>query len=187
VTGAFVGRIVGLGISAVLVLVFAGWIQHQHVRSERLADCQAIAAGELGRAKGELCPAAVADQLQAGLAAGRCDQGLGVIAKSQTAWTSPPSCSAQVQALQARHNVARDALADRNRELEQLRSGQVAAIARAEARGATQARRTAHAHDAIEAAPRDPAGLILCDDLCLRGLAGEDLDAGARADRRDPD
>lgn len=185
--GGLTGKLIGGAITAALMVVLAGWIQHQHVRSERLTDCQAIAAGELGRTKGERCPAPVADQLRAAQAAAVCDQALTVIAGSAALWGAPPSCSAKVRDLAARHNVARDALADRERELNQLRSGQVAAIARAEARGATQARRTAHANAAIEAAPRNPAGLIVCDDLCLRRLAGEDLDAIAGADRRGPD
>ncbi|MDP2214989.1 hypothetical protein [Phenylobacterium sp.] len=167
-------------------LLLAGWIQHQHVRSERLADCQAIASGELARTAGERCPAAVLAQLEAGRAAQACDQALQQSATSPALWGAPPSCSAKVRDLAVRHNAARSALADRERELDQLRSGQLAAIARAEARGASQARRTANANAAIEAAPRDPAGLIVCDDLCLRRLAGEDV-PGSGADRDRPD
>ena len=63
--GGLTGKLIGGAITAALMVVLAGWIQHQHVRSERLADCQAIAAGELGRTKGERCPAPVADQLRA--------------------------------------------------------------------------------------------------------------------------
>ncbi|MBC7169234.1 hypothetical protein [Phenylobacterium sp.] len=165
-------------------MLLAGWIQHQHIRSERLADCQAIAAGQLARESGERCPTAIVEQLQAARASAACAAGLGALKGEPGRWGAPAACSARIRDLVARHNVARDLVADRDLELERLRSGQSAALARAEARGASQARRTANAKAAIGAAPRDPAGLIVCGDQCLRQLAGEGSDSGSGADRR---
>ncbi|WP_029418025.1 hypothetical protein [Brevundimonas bacteroides] len=177
-----------LGGLAVLLLlvVIVGEMQRAFARSERLADCQSIAGGELGRQKGERCPAPVVDQLKAAAEAQACVSRIGRLDADPQRWAAPVGCDARIHELTAAQNVAIDAVADRDREIAQLRSGQSAAIARAQARGASQARSYANAQSAIDAAPRDPSGLVVCDADCMRQLAGGRPAVGSAAGPRDP-
>ena len=166
-----------------LLIVILGETQRAFVRSERLTDCQAIAAGELGREKGERCPGVIIERIRAAAEAEACVSRLSPLASDPQRWAAPSTCSSQILELTAAQNMALDQALDRDRQIVQLRSGQSAAIARAHARGASQARSYANAQAAIEAAPRDPSGLVVCDPECMRRLAG----GGASADPRSAD
>lgn len=179
----FLGGLVAFG----LVLIVAAELQRTFARSERLADCQAIAAGDLGRRKGEQCPAPIVDQLTAAATAEACVSRIGRLNQDPQRWVAPLSCDARILELTAAQNVGLDTILDRDREIASLQSGQSAAIARAQARGASQARSYANAQAALNAAPRDPSGLVVCDAGCMRQLAGGEASGGpASASRRDP-
>ncbi|WP_309629610.1 hypothetical protein [Brevundimonas sp.] len=180
-------KVLGGLVAFGLVLIVAGELQRTFARSERLADCQAIAAGDLGRQKGERCPAPIVDQLTAAAKAEACVSRIGRLDSDPQRWAAPLNCDARIHELTAAQNVGLDTILDRDREIFDLQSGQSAAIARAQARGASQARSYANAQAAIDAAPRDPSGLIVCDAGCMRQLAGGQASGGpASAGHRDP-
>jgi len=170
-----------------LVLIIAGELQRTFARSERLADCQAIASGDLGRQKGEQCPAPIVAQLTAAATAEACASRIGRLDQDPQRWAAPLSCDARILELTAAQNAGLDTIIDRDREIASLQSGQSAAIARAQARGASQARSYANAQATLNAAPRDASGLIVCDAGCMRQLAGGQASGSpASAGRHDP-
>lgn len=180
----FYWKLAGGAVAGLLLLLAVGELQRLNHRSNAYADCQAVAAGKPGATKGARCADLVVEQLQAARSAAACDQGLGPLKAEPGRWGSPASCSAKIRDLVVRHNVGQDALADRDLELDRLQRGQAAAIARAQARGASTARSYANAKAALDAAPRDPDGLIRCGPDCLRQLAGQGPPAGSGADHR---
>jgi hypothetical protein len=64
-------------------------------------------------------------------------------------------------------------LANVRADLKSERESRAAAIASAEQRAATTARRIAGNEQAIESAPRHDDGRVRCDAECLRRLAGD--------------
>lgn len=81
------------------------------------------------------------------------------------------ACGQGVKRLYARNDVAARRVANLEGELAKARAATRAVVARAEARAVTLTERKADARKAIEAAPRDGAGRITCDALCLRRLS----------------
>lgn len=177
-------KIAGGMIAGALMLFAVGELQRLTHRSAAYADCQAQAQGKAAVTKGSRCAPLIVAQLDVSRSAQACDFNLGPTAKDPQHWAAPLSCSPKIQQLVISRNAGWDTVADRDLEIDRLNSGQAAAIARAQARGVSQAWSEANAKAAIAAAPRDPAGLIVCSDLCLRQLAGEGPARSVPADAR---
>jgi hypothetical protein len=183
-------RLIGL-FAAILALIgggvagaaFLDRVGKNRAQAVEYAACRAAAEQKPGaKAPAEACAEPIAKLLVEGLRSRACEAGLRLDPDPANPgrWITPLSCSRNVQQLAASNNVAHDTVDDRDAEILRLRGSQAAAIARAERRGAQNARSLAHAQAAIAAAPRNDAGLIVCRDQCLRQLAGEDEPGSVR-------
>lgn len=135
-------------------------------------DCQIVAGLKRGA---PATPPRCAPQIAAALAdsarAKACEDGL---ARGEAgAFAAQQACGAQVKAVVAARDAARADLAQRDRLVGELKAERKADLARAEARGLSQARRNEDAQAALAAAPRDDRGHVRCDALCLSVLAGD--------------
>ena len=112
------------------------------------------------------CPGPVAATHRRAVMAQRCDAAL----IATDGFGIEAGCSTPVKrevALVAARTGERDRL---TKEIHDLRSGQAAAIARAETRGRAQAERNSRAQSELDRAPRGDDGLGRCDAECLRNL-----------------
>lgn len=82
------------------------------------------------------------------------------------------TCGTPTKTLFAQRDAARGEVANLRAELKTTIDGQAGALRRAEAAGRTQAERKAKRDAAVQAAPRDADGLVVCDDGCLRDRFG---------------
>ncbi len=110
------------------------------------------------------CPAPVAVQHRIARAAVRCDAAL----LSADLFAVEAACSTEVKTLLAERQAESRRADSLDEALKTTRADQAAAISRAETRARTQAERTARGQAAVSAAPRDAAGLVVCDAGCLR-------------------
>jgi len=85
------------------------------------------------------------------------------------------ACTPAVKTVVAQRNAAREDTTNLKTELQRVRNGRDAAIARAEARATTQAKRTLNVQTVLDAAPRGGDGLVELSGDSLRLL-----DEGAR-------
>lgn len=145
----------------------AGW------RSEAKAarDCLvAVSPGAKAAADpAKACPAAIAADHLVAVQARACDAALD--ARPEHLFGVGTRCSAPVKRVWTERNVARDEAARLTATLNQERLGRDAAIDRAAASATLQAERKARAAAAVQAAPRDAAGLVVCGVQCLRDRA----------------
>lgn len=141
------------------------WRSAREARSE-LRAC--VRAAKADGASLEGCAAEIVAEIGSARAGRACDAALLAGDRYREAATCP--AGAKRAASEAR--VAAANLADAQRQIADLRAATSAAIARAEARAVVTSERTAHADAAIKAAPRDSSGIIRCDAVCLRELAG---------------
>lgn len=128
------------------------------------ASCLRDAGGTDPAASARSCPAPVAAQHRIARASARCDQAL----LAADLFAVDAACSTEVKTLLAERQAESrraDSLAD---ALGGARRDQAAAVTRAETRARTQAERNARGQAAVSAAPRDAAGLVVCDAGCLR-------------------
>lgn len=149
----------------------AGWRRDAGV----LRDCVAAVAIDAPFAAdpGKACPGPIAAAALAANRARACDAAF--TAHPENTYGVAASCSTPVKTVQAERDVARAEAADLTAALNQERLGQDAAIARATAAASAQAERKARAAAALQAAPRDGDGLLVCDAGCLRARwAGAD-------------
>lgn len=162
------------GAIAVVLAVSAGVKAFNRMKADAAAyaDCRAV-AGLTGRKSAEppLCDGQLAESIVRAVKAEACDQALGRGAAG--AFAASQACSAPVKHLVADRDGARRDLVDRDQLVDQLKAERSADVARAEARGQTQARRATHATRVLDAAPRDDRGRIACDADCLSVLAGD--------------
>jgi len=165
------GLVAAVAVLLVAVTAAGLWLHHYDrlkADSRALAACEALAAKPgLG---GVDCPPNLRTAVLSAAEAAACDQGLG--AGDRGAFAVQQACSGSVKRLVADRDAARGDVAGAQTEIDQLKSNQSAAVARAEARGAAQLQRNAHASDLLSQAPRDAGGHVVCDADCLRGLAG---------------
>lgn len=171
IAGLVAGVVGGLALAAAL---FAGVRAFNHMRADAAAyaDCRAI-AGDSKKAPSSppKCAAAIGDQLAIAARAQACD--LNLPKGEAGAFAVQAACSAPVKRLAADRDAARADLVQRDQLVDQLKAERSADVARAEARGLTQAKRTADATRALSTAPRDPDGRVRCDADCLSVLAGD--------------
>ena len=161
----------GLALLAAIHAV-AGWREDAAV----LKACVAAVGPDapVGVDPGKACPAPIAADHLAANRARSCDAAFE--ARPENAYGVAASCSAPVKRVQAERDVARREAKAAIDNLNQERLGQDAAIARASASATALAERKARAAAALNAAPRDGDGLVVCDAQCVRerwGRAGE--------------
>lgn len=164
----------GLGVLLSVLGVIhtiSGWAHDAAV----LKTCRLAVADPHGPADvGGACPPAItADHLVARQASA-CDAALA--ASSESAAGVEASCTLPVRRVVVERDVARGEARRLTDALNQERLGQDAAIARASASATTLAERKVRAAVAVQAAPRDGDGLVVCDAQCMRsrwGVAGE--------------
>jgi hypothetical protein len=166
-----------LGLAAVAIVLGALWAgvsAFNRLRAEAAAygDCRAQAGVKGGKATTPpACAPELAQAVQRGQAAAACDAGLGKA--DAGGFTVQKACSAPVKRLVAERDAAMAEVTDRDTTIDQLKADRTAVVARAEARGQTQARRDANAQKVLSAAPRTAGGDIACDADCLSALAGD--------------
>lgn len=158
----------GVALAACLALIASKTREEGELRSTiagHEACAQALAGADLS-ASAERCPGAVAAMHRRAVMAQRCDAAL----IATDGFGIEAGCSTPVKREVAKV-AARTGERDRlTTEINDLRSGQAAAIARAEARGRAQAERNSRAQSELDRAPRGDDGLGRCDAECLRNL-----------------
>lgn len=127
-------------------------------------SCIRDAGGTNAAATAETCPVAVAVQHRIARASARCDAAL----LGADLFAVDAACSTEVKTLQAQRDAESRRAESLDAALKRARADQAAAVARAENRSRSQAERTARGQAAVSAAPRDDAGLVVCDAGCLR-------------------
>lgn len=165
---------IGGGILGALALLAAAWLIKDRFHQKDLADAAAACAKAAGDAKDdadlEPCLLQVASDIREARQARLCERTLLPSLRPETRFAMQQSCGTGVKHLVAVSDAAsadRDSLAG---QLAQARVDSAAAVVRAEARVTRFNQRTDHGRQAIQAAPRDPAGTVRCDAECLRRL-----------------
>jgi hypothetical protein len=152
--------------------------RYQALDVRHKACVAAIKSGPEGApAAAGVCDLAIASVNAVALRSTACDQALD--AKPLNLYGARASCSAPVKQLQADRDAQAANVADLKLQLATERNGRAAAISRAQAAATTEAERKARAAAAVKAAPRDGAGLLVCDAQCMRDRWGQ-ADAVAR-------
>lgn len=166
-------RTVLAGLAGALCLAaLVATTAHQQTRLRAHARCEAaIAPGaRLGEDPRKLCPPVIADRWARAVQADTCDAALN--ARPENRYGVANNCSPAVKTLQARRDAALGERDSARAELTTLRTSQAAAIRRAQADAQIQAERKIRAAQAVERAPRNAAGLVVCDAACLRERTG---------------
>ena len=153
-------------IGAMGLLIVSKHHEERRLRAEVTAQAACIkAAGGLDAAATAAgCPASVAVQHRLARASVRCDAGL----LGGDLFAVDAACSTEVKTLLAQRVAETNRADSLDAALKRARADQAAAVARAEARALSQAERTARGQAAVSRAPRDDAGLVVCDAGCLR-------------------
>ncbi|WP_370236558.1 hypothetical protein [Brevundimonas sp.] len=158
----------GLTLAACLALIASKTREEGELRaviSGHEACAEALTKADLVTSAAR-CAAPVAAVHRRAVMAERCDMAL----TAADGFGIEAGCSTPVKrevAKVAARTGERDRLTD---EINDLRSGQAAAIARAETRGRAQAERNSRAQSELDRAPRGDDGLGRCDAECLRNL-----------------
>ncbi|PHY20799.1 hypothetical protein [Caulobacter sp. BP25] len=157
------------GLVGVLAIVagihtVAGWREDAAI----LKACAAAVAIDAPPAAdpGRACPSSIAVAALAANRARACDAAFR--ARPENTYGVAAACTEPVKTVQAERDVARREAGRLTQALSNERLGQDAAIARATASASTQAERKARAAAALQAAPRDGDGLVVCAADCMR-------------------
>lgn len=163
---------IAAGLALLLGVVFAahvvlGW------RSQAAAfrDCQAAVSPTVKAAAdpAKACPAVIAADHLAAVQGRACDDALE--AKPENTFGVAARCTGPVKRVFAERDTARSEAGRLISTLNQERIDRDSAINRATASATLQAERKARAAAAVQAAPRDAAGLVVCGAQCLRDRA----------------
>jgi len=120
--------------------------------------------GVLGSAK--VCPPTIAQAHATAVRAQACEAALSEV--PENTYGVGANCAEPIKTVQAERDVARREAKRLTDDLQTERLGRADAISRAQAAATTQAERKARAAAALNAAPRDGDGLIVCDAECVR-------------------
>jgi len=162
------------GVIGIIVWSVMGFVGHYHKMerdSASLAACSAVAGGTATGSIQALCPAGISASVVDGLKSRACNDGLGL--GEAGAFAVRSACSTDVKRVVASVDALTAEVSNRDGVISQLKSDRNRDVAKAEARGAAQAKVYANANKAIETAPRDPGGGIVCDADCLRNIWGQ--------------
>ena len=158
-------------IAVVTSAVLGGVILSKNAEEGRLraensaqASCLRDAGGTDPAASALSCPVPVAIQHRIARASTRCDEAL----LGADGFAVDATCSTEVKTLLAQRDAESRRADSLDEALKGARAAQAAAVARAETRSRSQAERTARGQAAVTHAPRDDAGLVVCDAGCLR-------------------
>lgn len=166
---------IGGAVALAGLVTFAGVEHGQAVKFRKLdADHRACVAALLpGNIidAGRLCDPAISNDHAAAVMAKTCDQALS--ARPENLAAARMVCSTAVKTLVTQRDAAIGERDSALGDLKTTRAGQAAAITRAEARIRTEAQRKIDAAQVVAAAPRDAAGLVVCNAVCLRERAGD--------------
>lgn len=166
-------RIAGICIAAAVLMIAAGVAFHTvskwRADSAALTACDGLARSATASDQGTACGAMISGVLRLGKASAACDQGL----NRQDDFLVQASCLASVKRVIAERDARAGEVIDRDALIGRLQKSRKQDIAQAEARGITQARMKQNADTALDAAPRDPGGRLVCGADCLRQLWGE--------------
>lgn len=174
-----------IGLGVILALLAAlGTAAFQTSRANGLAHqvdgykaCEAAVEGKpKAKPAAQVCSKAIAAADQIADRALACDGALTV----GNTYGLGNYCSTPVKTLDARLGVADRTVASLQAELKADREDRAAALADAETRGRLNAERKARAAAAVAAAPRDSAGLVVCDAGCVRDRWGSQAPGAAR-------
>ena len=154
-----------VAVAAALVFAVADWRGARAARAE-LRICTMAAAKPQAALDG--CTGKLAAAIIALRQAAACETALG----GRDLFAIRSTCGPQVQIRVARQAAAEANLADVRVQLAEATARAIAAVSRAEARATQSTERKARAEATIARAPRDPAGIIVCNAGCLRELAG---------------
>jgi hypothetical protein len=171
-------RILGICITSVVMLVAVSITFHTvskwRADSAALAACDGLARSATASDPGTACVAMISGVLMLGKASAACDSGL----IRGDDFLVQASCLASVKRVIAERNVRAGEVKDRDVQIDGLIKSRNQDVARAEARGLSQARMKRNADTALDTAPRDPGGRLVCGADCLRQLGGEPPDPG---------
>lgn len=150
----------------------------EHARAGRLADrvarfeaCEAAVAGKpKARPAAEVCSKAVASADADADRERACTAAL--TARPENSFAVRMVCASAVKTVVAQRDAATGERESARAELTTLRASQTAAIRRAQADATIQAERKIRAAQAVERAPRNAAGHVVCDAACLRQRTG---------------
>lgn len=160
-----IGKLLGgVALAAALTFATVDWRSARQARGE-LKICVAAAKDASKPLDG--CHAALFAAITAARAAASCEAAI----KASDLYAERASCGEAVKRRGAELTVSLADLDDTRRQLADAERRTVAAISRAEARGATQARMKANAEAQIARLPATAGGLLHCDADCLRRLS----------------
>lgn len=166
-------RIAGICIASAALLIAAGVAFHTvskwRADSAALAACDGLVRSPTASDRGSACGAMISGVLRLGKASAACDQGL---IKGDD-FLVQASCLASVKRVVAERDARTGEVTDRDAQIDKLIATRNQDVARAEARGLSQARMKRNADTALDNAPRDPGGRLVCGADCLRQLGAE--------------
>ena len=146
-----------------------GHIARLATRVDRFEACEAAVAGKAkARPVGEVCSKVIA---AAGIDADR-ERACSAALAGDNTFTVRMVCGSPTKTLYAQREAAQGEATNLRDQLATTVAGQAAALRRAEEAGRTQELRKAKRDAAVQAAPRDADGLVVCDDGCLRDRFG---------------
>lgn len=158
----------GVALAACLALIASKTREEGELRSTiagHEACSEALAKSDYVTSAAR-CPGPVAAKHRQAVMAQRCDAAL----TAADGFGIEAGCSTPVKREVAKVTVRTGERDRLTTEINDLRSGQAAAIARAETRGRAQAERNSRAQSELDRAPRGDDGLGRCDAECLRNL-----------------
>jgi hypothetical protein len=164
----------GGGLAAIIafgaLMYFANDRFDQKEKADAARSCNAVAF----KTSGDLsdCLPEVKSAIEAYRAAETCDAALSSPLPATSRFAIRQACSTEVKTVVAARDAARNNERDARQALAEIQANTVAAVTRAEQRGAQNQKRISNASKAIEAAPRRDDGLVECDADCLRDIGG---------------
>lgn len=160
--------LLAIGLGALALMGSVSLNAHQaKVLGQHRACVQAIKPdARLGADPRKLCDPVIAARWARAVQAETCDASLS--AKPANLYGIGNNCSTPVKTLHAQYGVVADELGAAVQALKDQKGDQVAAIRRAEADARVQFERKSRAAAAVQSAPRNADGLVICDARCLR-------------------
>lgn len=160
--------LIGALSAAALVGAFALQTRRADGLARQVARFEACEAAVVGKPKArpaaEVCSKAIA----AADADADRERACSAALAAENTFAIRMVCGTATKALFAQREAARGELSGVKAELANEQAGREGDLRRAQTAGKAEAERKARRDAAVQAAPRDAAGLVVCDDECLR-------------------